>query len=101
MSHYPDIPHLRQIAQATVDALCDRVAQRVEQLATDSYSVRLEAKAFRESCTPHDATRLANALEIYDEKRMAEPIWSLIRDLDAAAEERAGMVPSNRFATRH
>jgi len=52
------IPHLKPIEPAHVVAdLCDKIlAQPVP------YHVRLDAEAFRETCTPHDGRRLVNAL---------------------------------------
>ena len=83
--------HLRQIDEATVAALY----ARVRPLAIDSYTVLAEANAFHESRTPHDATRLANALEHYDPPVTPE-MRALITELDQAAEDCAGLVPANR-----
>lgn len=89
-----DIPHLRQIPKAKVDTLCDRALQ----LAPDSYGVRLEAEAFRESRTPHDATRLANIL--FHTGKGNVLIQELVTDIDVAAEDTAELVPPNRDSER-
>ena len=89
-----DIPHLRQIAQASVDTL----VQRAIQLAPDSYTIRLEAHAFKESRTPWDATRLGNALWHHAERTPA--VTELVRDIDVAAEDCAEFVPPNRDSER-
>jgi hypothetical protein len=52
--------HLRPIEPAAaVHKLCNRLATEI--LASE-YTIELELLAFRETCTPHDARRLANAL---------------------------------------
>ena len=89
-----DIPHLRQIPKAKVDTLCDRA----EQLCPDSYTIRLEAEAFRISRTPWDATRLANALAHHDTS--APIIRELVTDIDVVAEDTAELVPPNRDSER-
>lgn len=94
MSEDHDIPHLRQIAAETTTELCDRAIR----IAADSYSLRVEIEGFRLSRTPWDATRLANALDNLVERSAA--VQSLVADLDAAAEDCAGLVPSNRHARR-
>lgn len=94
MTEPTDIPHLRQIVTATVADLCERAVK----IAADSYSLRIEIEGFRISRTPWDATRLANALDNLVERSAA--VQSLVADLDAAAEDCAGLVPSNRHARR-
>lgn len=77
-------PHLQPVDAATVDDLCDRA----EKVAFVSYLVRLEIKGFRESRTPWDARRLANALAIEHSD------YALVQELDRLAQERGGL--SNR-----
>ena len=85
--------HLIPIEQDTVEALCDRAMA----LAFDSYTVRLEVKGFRESCTPWDAMRLANALASTQmEMSPSSAVDEVIADLDKLAHERAGLVPRQR-----
>ncbi len=81
-----DIPHLHltPMDEALVDALCDR-AQR---LVFDSYTVLREVDGFRQSRTPWDARRLANALAIDN------PQDPLVKELDKLAHDRAGLVPA-------
>lgn len=86
--------HLRQIPSETVSALCDRAEAIVGPTALH---IRVEIDGLRASCTPWDATRLANALDNY---RNTDEIKSLVADLDAAAEDCAGVVPSNRHSRR-
>jgi len=86
-----DIPHLRQIDARFAAEACARAIAAVP----DDYGVQLEAEAFRVSRTPWDATRLANALAITHLR--GEGVWTLVLDLDAAAEDCAGMAPSNRL----
>ena len=89
-----DTPHLRLMPPEEVNAFCDRA----ERLTMDSYTVRLESNAFRVSRTPWDATRLANALWHYEKGNAT--IEALVRDIDAAAEACAGLVPANRHPER-
>jgi hypothetical protein len=79
-------PHLRPIDAATVNALCDRA----EPLVSASYTLLLEVKGFRESRTPWDARRLANALRHCVQAAPAE----LVGELDRLALELAGLKPS-------
>lgn len=90
-----DLPHLRQINSISVDSLCDR-ADAIP--IAENRMVRLETQAFRESRTPHDATRLANVLAY--RRAEHESIDALVRDLDTEAERCAGVVPANRHSTR-
>lgn len=85
-----DTPHLRQIASEIITDLCDRA----EGLEPYSHATVLESRALRDSRTPWDATRLANAIAILFPN--TEDAADLVRDLDAAAEDCAGLVPSNK-----
>lgn len=78
--------HLRPMGRAEVHDLCDRA----ERAAPESFSVRVAARRFRESRTPWDATRLADALA---DCPGAE---NLVRQIDILAHERAGLVPAPR-----
>ncbi len=89
-----DTPHLRQIPQSTVDELCDRAAE----FSKFNYTVRLEVEGFRESRTPWDATRTANALSNVSDT--SDDLAALVRDIDAAAEACARAVPANRMKRR-
>ena len=86
--------HLRQIPCEIVSDLCDRAEAIVGPTAL---SIRIEIDGLRASCTPWDATRLANALDNY---RNTDEIKALVADLDAAAEDCAGLVPGNRQSRR-
>lgn len=85
-----DAPHLRQIAPEIITDLCNRA----EALDPYSHATVLESRALRDSKTPWDATRLANAIAILFPN--VENAADLVRDLDAAAEGCAGLVPSNK-----
>lgn len=84
--------HLIPIEPETVDALCDRAMAH----AFDSYTVRLEVKGFRESRTPWDAMRLADALACTQMESPSSAVDEVIADLDRLAHERAGLVPRQR-----
>ena len=94
MTDADDIPTLRQLPKDKVDALCDRALE----LAPDSYGMRQEAEAFRESRTPWDATRLANILSHVGKGNVL--INELVTDIDVAAEDCAELVPPNRDSER-
>ena len=52
--------HLQPIEPAAaIHALIDRIAT---EIPASEYTIELELLAFRETCTPHDGRRLANAL---------------------------------------
>ena len=84
--------HLIPIEQATVEALCNRAMA----FAFDSYTVRLEVRGFRDSCTPWDAMRLANSLAASQMVSPSSAVDELIGDLDRLAHERAALVPMQR-----
>ncbi len=87
---YSDIPHLRRIDEATVTALC----ARLDALKSLPVHIKREAMAFVISRTPWDATRLANALHHWDGPEGS--VGELVRDLDAVAEECAGVPMTNK-----
>lgn len=89
-----DVPTLRQMPPEEVTAFCDRAIAA----CPTSYTVRVEAEAFRQSRTPWDATRLANALDIQSDNNAA--LGELVGEIDRAAEACAGLVPSNRLSRR-
>ena len=76
--------HLVPMDAALVDELCDRAGR----IAFDSYTVLREIDGFRESRTPWDARRLANAL--WNDHRF-DPV---VAELDKLAHERAGLDPA-------
>lgn len=77
--------HLQPIDEAIVEELYARVRALPVPL-----HVRLELDAFRESRTPWDAMRLANALH----HPMLAP--ALVKELDALVQERGGLKPKAR-----
>ena len=71
------IDHLKPIEPAaTVHALCDRLAT---EIPASEYTIAAELLAFRETCTPWDGKRLANALRHIGERRdLAEQVEALL-----------------------
>jgi hypothetical protein len=51
--------HLTPLDARKVHELIDRIATEIQASA---YAIELELMAFHDTCTPHDARRLANAL---------------------------------------
>ena len=67
-------PHLIPIEPAVHD-LCDRMAT---EIPASEYTIALELEAFRETCTPHDAKRLANVLRhVMERPDLADEIEAL------------------------
>ena len=73
------IDHLKPIEPAaTVHALCDRLATEVP---ASEYTIAAELLAFRETCTPWDGKRLANALRHAGKRPdLAEQVEELIAE---------------------
>ena len=94
-----DIPHLRRMSSQAAADICARVSR----LAGMPYVIKREARAFADSRTPWDATRLANALDHVprEDRHFRAEIIDLIADIDRAAEECAGCVPTNRRCRVH
>src|SRR5262245_8748753 len=86
MSH---VPHLRQMEEAAVNDLCARALN-----LGLSHGIKLEVYGFKESRTPWDATRLANALAMNG--AVSIDCLRLIAGLDRAAEACAGAVLPNK-----
>lgn len=56
-------PHLRPLPKEEVSALCERLSQELDTSeVVMTFGMTLEIGAFRETCTPHDGRRVANAL---------------------------------------
>lgn len=80
--------HLEPFPGDTVSSLCNRA----EKLAFDSYSVRQEINAFRQSGTPWDARRMANALSWYGKEAPADDrIADFVEEIDRLVEEACGL----------
>lgn len=86
------VPHLRPMAPKIVEAICDDVAR----LPHVPYSIMAECNAFRESRTPWDGRRLANALANYDSVGELPEAREIVAELDKLALEKAGLVPGPR-----
>lgn len=86
------IPHLQPMEAAIVDPICDAA----HRLCRDSYTTMTEANGFRQSRTPWDARRLANALANYDPGNVTAEIAAIIAELDKLALEKAGLQPGQR-----
>jgi hypothetical protein len=80
-----EMPHLRQIPQDKVEDLYTRIRAS----GGIPYNLQLELDAFRESRTPWDGLRVANALHHF---KMAPEI---VKELDEIAKE-AGITPKER-----
>jgi hypothetical protein len=56
-------PHLHPMPKEKVHALCARITEAVDTSdVVMTFGMTLEIGAFRETCTPHDGRRVANAL---------------------------------------
>lgn len=86
------VPHLRPMEPAVVDSICEAV----RRLCRDSYAVLSEANGFRQSRTPWDGRRLANALAHYDPLNVTPEIAEIIAELDKLALDKAGLTPGRR-----
>ena len=72
--------HLTPIEPAAaVHSLCDRLAT---EISASEYHVAMEMEAWRDTCTPHDARRLANALRhVLKRPDLAEQVEALLTPL--------------------
>ena len=86
------IPHLRRMHAVIVDSLCAKARSHF----LDSYGVLTEVDGFRESRTPWDARRLANAMANYDPSRVTPEVAAIIAELDKLALQKAGLQPGPR-----
>ncbi len=86
------VVHLRPMHPSTVNVICDAV----HRLCRDSYVVLMEANGFRQSRTPWDARRLANALAAYNRSDAVPEIAEIVGELDLLALEKAGLKPGPR-----
>ena len=86
--------HLTQMGSALVASLCFDALR----IAGSSQHVRLEVEGFKISRTPWDATRLANAIWVWDPGNFT--VVELVARIDREAEACAGMpLPNHRRTT--
>ena len=84
--------HLKPIEPASaVEALCERLAT---EIPAHHYTVVEEFHAFRETCTPHDGRRLANALRhVLKRPDLAAEVEALLARPGAAPARHGGRAP--------